>query len=220
MGDKICAVLALLGDHYHDPVILMEALEHLPERDRFEILPHTKPEGFPRQAAERAQILLLARIGRLGPGEPAELWLDESEEQFICDFVDRGGGLLALHGALASYPAGGPLHRLLRGRFVHHPPLHPAVHYTVREPAGEITRRVESFTVEDEQYFVELQTSATNILMVSRTPEHGQSPAGWAHRFGRGRVCVLAPGHTASALLHPMMQRLLGNALAWCLPAG
>jgi hypothetical protein len=219
MGEKTCAVLAVLGDYYHDPAVLIEALEHLPGRSRYRMLFHTVPRGFPRQATEGAQILLLARMGRLEPEKSGELWLSGSDEQFISDFVKQGGGLLALHAALASYPAGGPLHTLLRGRFVHHPPLHPAVRYTVRQPGGEITREVEGFTVEDEQYFVELETGATETLLLSRTPEHGRSPAGWAHRFGAGRVCVLAPGHSTPALLHPAMQRLLGNALAWCLPA-
>ena len=42
---------------------------------------------------------------------------------------------------------------------------------------------------------------------------------GWrevAYEPGRGRLCHLANGHTREALLHPMFQRLLRNAIAWC----
>jgi type 1 glutamine amidotransferase len=34
---------------------------------------------------------------------------------------------------------------------------------------------------------------------------------------GKGRFCYLAPGHTPEALGHPMMQRLIRNAVNWVL---
>jgi type 1 glutamine amidotransferase len=213
-------VYAILGDYYHDPEIAVGALDRLPERERFEFVIHRKPKGFPRDDVEKSDILILARMGRLKPEKSEELWLSESDERFIFDFVDQGGSLLALHAALASYPTNGPLHSLLHGRFLYHPPLHPAVHYVVSRQARDIGRMVESFTVEDEQYFVELEPGITEILLMSRTREHGKSPAGWAHVSGAGRVCVLVPGHTESAMRHPMMQRLLKNALDWCVTVG
>jgi type 1 glutamine amidotransferase len=214
MSNKVCAIV---GDYYHDPEITVGALDRLPERERFDFVVHRERKRFPREVIENSDILLLARMGRLGPGKSGELWLSESDERFILDFVDRGGSLFALHAGAASYPPEGPLHVLLHGRFLYHPPLHPAVRYVVPRQAGTITRGVESFTVEDEQYFVELEAGATEILLMSQTREHGESPAGWAHESGAGRVCVLLPGHTETAMLHPMMQRLLQNALDWCL---
>ena len=44
-----------------------------------------------------------------------------------------------------------------------------------------------------------------------------RAAAGWVREPGRGRLCHLANGHTLEALLHPMYQRLLGNAVQWCL---
>jgi type 1 glutamine amidotransferase len=214
MSNKVCAIV---GDYYHDPEITVGALDRLPERERFDFVVHRERKRFPREVIENSDILLLARMGRLRPEKSGELWLSESDERFILDFVDRGGSLLALHAGAASYPPAGPLHSLLRGRFLHHPPLHPAVHYVVFQEAREITVGVESFTVEDEQYFVEVEAGVTEILLMSQTREHGESPAGWAHESGAGRVCVLVPGHTETAMIHPMMQRLLQNALDWCL---
>lgn len=214
MANKVCAIV---GDYYHDPEITVRALDRLPERERFEFAIHGERKGLPREAIEKSDILLLARMGRLRPGKSEEFWLSESDERFVFDFVEQGGGLLALHAAIASYPPDGPLHSLLHGRFLYHPPLHPAVQYAIAQPAGEITLGVDSFTVEDEQYFVELEAGVTEILLMSQTREHGESPAGWAHESGAGRVCVLVPGHTEVAMLHPMMQKLLQNALDWCL---
>jgi type 1 glutamine amidotransferase len=214
MSNKVCAIV---GDHYHDPEITVRALDRLPKRKRFDFVIHRERRRFPREAIENSAILLLARMGRLRPGKSEEFWLSESDERFILDFIEQGGSLLALHAGAASYPPEGPLHALLHGRFLYHPPLHPAVRYVVPRQDRTITRRVESFTVEDEQYFVELDAGVTEILLVSQTREHGESPAGWAHESGEGRVCVLLPGHTEAAMLHPMMQRLLQNALDWCL---
>jgi hypothetical protein len=209
--------LAVIGDFYHSAEIMRNALESLSGRIPCELRFYSEPQGLPRQALENADLLLLARMGRLRPEESEELWLSPGAEQLIFDFVASGGSLLALHAALASYPAQGPLHRLMRGRFLHHPPLHPGVRYLIVEPAQPVTRGVEDFTVADEQYFVEVDRDSTTMLLLSRTPEHGESPAGWAHELGTGRVCVLVPGHTEEALLHAAMQKLLGNALSWCL---
>ena len=44
-----------------------------------------------------------------------------------------------------------------------------------------------------------------------------EGTAGWAYDVGKGRVCYLANGHTRESLSHPMMQRLLRNAINWSL---
>jgi hypothetical protein len=41
--------------------------------------------------------------------------------------------------------------------------------------------------------------------------------AGGVGAPARARLCHLANGHTLEALLHPMYQRLLCNAVRWCL---
>ena len=132
---KICAII---GDFYHNPETLAKAIKNLPDRKRWELFLH-KEEGFPRRALERMDLLILARMGRLRPEESDDRWCSESDERFIFDFVEQGGSLLALHAALASYTPNGPLHMLMRGHFLHHPPLHPAVQYLVLEANGEGT---------------------------------------------------------------------------------
>ncbi len=217
MSAPVKKVFAVIGDFYHSAEIMRKALEPLAGHIPCELRFHSEPQGLSRQALESADAFILARMGRLKPEESEELWLSQGDEQLIFDFVERGGSLLALHAALASYPPQGPLHRLLRGRFRHHPPLHPGVRYLILEPAQPVTRGVQDFTVADEQYFVDVDRDNTTMLLLGRTPEHGESPAGWAHELGTGRICVLVPGHAEEALLHAAMQRLLGNALSWCL---
>ena len=51
--------------------------------------------------------------------------------------------------------------------------------------------------------------------MRSIAPNNLESPAGWWREVGKGRFCYLAPGHTPEAFGHPMMQRLIRNAVNW-----
>jgi trehalose utilization protein len=40
---------------------------------------------------------------------------------------------------------------------------------------------------------------------------------GWAHTFGKGKVAVFIPGHSAPTISHPMVQRTIQNCIDWLL---
>ena len=46
--------------------------------------------------------------------------------------------------------------------------------------------------------------------------DHGAQPGGWLRHEGKGRVCVLTPGHFPPVFEDPNFQQLLRNALAFC----
>ena len=52
-------------------------------------------------------------------------------------------------------------------------------------------------------------------LFVTTRSSHGEQPGGWTRSEGRGRVCVLTPGHNLDVWLHPSYQALVLNALRW-----
>ena len=56
-----------------------------------------------------------------------------------------------------------------------------------------------------------------HLLLRSVARDNAESEAGWWREAGKGRFCYLAPGHTPEALGHPMMQRLIRNAVNWLL---
>ena len=60
---------------------------------------------------------------------------------------------------------------------------------------------------------------STDILFLHTTSEHGRQPAGWTRTEGKGRVCVLTPGHNLAIWHHPSYQAILRNSLKWCLNA-
>src|SRR5262249_158476 len=131
-------------------------------------------------------------------------------------FVEGGGGLLNLHNAMGLYPEGGPYLKLVGGKYTGHGPLE-RFRVEVVDARHPVTRGVEDFSVADEQHTPVRDTDKVPLLVGSRSDEGKTAPAGWAYEPGKGRVCHLAPGHTREALLQPMYQRLLRNAVAWCL---
>jgi type 1 glutamine amidotransferase len=145
--------------------------------------------------------------------EPVK-WMTDAQQQAIWDFVNDGGGFLALHNAQGIYPPGGLYYKLFGGDYGGH---HEPYKFTVRveNKNHPITARVEDFTIFDEQHTVKYYLDREHLLLRSIAPNNLESQAGWWREVGKGRFCYLAPGHTPEALGHPMMQRLIRNAVNW-----
>ena len=114
------------------------------------------------------------------------------------------------------YPADGPYLHLMGGRYIGHGPLE-RFRVDVVDTAHPIARGVASFFVADEQHTPPYDEERVHLLLRSRSDDGKIAAAGWAREQGRGRLCHLANGHTLEALLHPMYQRLMSNAVRWCL---
>ena len=74
-----------------------------------------------------------------------------------------------------------------------------------------------SFFVADEQHTPPYDEGRVHLLLRNRSDDGKTAAAGWVREPGRGRLCHLANGHTLEALLHPMYQKLMCNAVRWCL---
>lgn len=140
-------------------------------------------------------------------------WITAGKETALRDYVRAGGGLVVVHSGCASYSPIEPIRALMGGQFTHHPAQCEVRLEPVRPHA--LTAGVEgAFTVRDEHYFVNIEGAHLDVFLHSHSP-HGVQPAGWTREDGRGRVCVLTPGHNLAVWQHPSFQVLLGNALRW-----
>ena len=89
---------------------------------------------------------------------------------------------------------------------------------TVR-PAGNhpITDGIESFTVRDEHYIIDVFVpDAEVILFSSSETEAGTQVAGYVRQIGKGRFCALTPGHNLAVFENENYLKLLKHALRWC----
>ena len=108
-----------------------------------------------------------------------------------------------------------------------HPWLKPIrFHHSYREGRDAWNRPLEipiqpgvtNFFTADEQHTPPCDTNKVHLLLMNRSDDGKTvAAAGWAYEPGQGRLCYLANGHTREALNHPMFQRLLRNAVNWCL---
>lgn len=211
--------LALIGDRYHSPVYIRDHLAPALVRENIPVTFIENVEALNAESLRDYQLLIILRDGMNWPNgydhEPVK-WMTDAQQQAIWDFVNNGGGFLALHNAQGIYPPGGLYYKLFGGDYGGHPEPYM---FTVRveNKNHPITRGVEDFEIFDEQHMVKYYLDREHLLLRSISPANKESEAGWWREVGKGRFCYLAPGHTPEALGHPMMQRLIRNAVNWLL---
>ncbi len=210
--------LALIGDRVHDPAHIEEHLGRafsdagVAVRFAFDV------RALSAENLQEVKLFCILRDGSHRPDatdKPA-MWMTRDQEEAFVRFVHNGGALLGLHNCPGLYPKGGPYLELLGGTFKGHGPLE-RFRVKVHDADHPITRGVESFEVPDEQHTPVPNLDKVHIFLKSYSERGVEGTAGWAYDFGKGRVCYLANGHTRESLAHPMVQRLLRNAINWCL---
>ena len=140
-------------------------------------------------------------------------WVTEKGAAAFVDYVSQGKGMLFLHSGTALYGNAPSLCRLMGGVFVGHPAQCPV---TVEPHDGHpLTAGSATFTAKDEHYQMEMNDPDVDHFLNTMS-EHGSQPGGWTRTEGKGRVCVLTPGHNLEIWHHPSYQAILLNCLAWC----
>jgi len=127
-------------------------------------------------------------------------------------FVRQGGGLLAVHSASASFKQEERYLDILGGSFREHGPIK---RFPVKPIAGqdEIFDSIPAFSVTDELYRHDYDLDNQVHFVTPVGEEH--EPVVWTRRYGQGRVCYCALGHTVSTMRHPQVQRILQRGLGW-----
>jgi type 1 glutamine amidotransferase len=211
--------LALIGDIYHGPVMMRDGLVAALVRENIPVTFIEDPAELNARSLADVSLLIIARNGRYWPegyGKPQTFWMTDDQQKAIWDFVERGGGFLAVHNAHTMYPPNGPYYKLFGGDFGGHPKPWT---FTIRveNKRHPITAGVEDFEIFDEQHMSKYNLDQEHLLLRSVARDNQQAAAGWWNEAGKGRFCYLSPGHTTEALNHPMVQLLLRNAARWLL---
>lgn len=209
--------LALIGDRYHSPVYIRDGLAQAFVRENIPVTFIENVSALNRDSLAKHQLLVILRDGMNWPDgydKPAMKWMTDEQQQAIWDFVNAGGGFLALHNAQGIYPPGGLYYKLFGGDYGGHPA--PYV-FTVRieNRNHPVTAGVEDFEIFDEQHTVKYYLDREHLLLRTMARDNLSAEGGWWREVGKGRFVYLSPGHTPDALNHPMMQRLIRNSLRW-----
>jgi type 1 glutamine amidotransferase len=217
--DKRAHALVLIGDEPHEPGHIEAGLR--PVFEATGVVPHFTVDVRALSADNLAHVKLLVmlRDGLLRPHVPGQkdfVWMTPEQEQAVVEFVHRGGAFLNLHNAMGLYPENGPFLNLVGGRYIGHGPLE-RFRVEVVDRDHPVTRGVANFSLADEQHTPPCDETKVHVLLRNRSDSGQMAAAGWVYEPGQGRLCHLANGHTRESLLHPMYQRLMRNAVHWCL---
>jgi len=206
-------ILIITGDYWHAPGPMEHGLRHALSPLKPAIDAIVNPDDFPLDAIGGYDLVILARDGN-HTWKQGHAWLSEDQESRIEQYVTAGGRLLGIHSGLCTYSKNGPLRRVMKGHFVSHPP-ETDVLISAALPDHPVCRGIEPFTVFDEQYVVDVDPAQTTVFLHSTTPTLKAIIAGWTHPVGKGLFVGLTPGHTRPVLGHPMMTRVIRQAVEW-----
>lgn len=213
-------ILVLCDDLWHPAEVIERGLNALPqERYVFEIVKTAKdiltPDFLNRFPAV---ICCKSNCINLGNHDP---WFEDGVTEVMPDdlryYVEAGHGFVSLHSGLVYGPQNRPDFAALTGAaFLGHPPR-CSVQFHVADPSHPVACGVENFIARDEHYMMNVTAQDVSIFLTSSSEKGGTQAAGYTREIGNGRFCALTPGHTLNVWEHSQFQRLLLNALSWCL---
>ncbi len=205
-------VLVLCDDYWHPASTVKGGLDPL-AADGFEFEYIDNMDNWSPEIMEKYPVVILSKSCDTSSANRDKWTSDEAQKAFD-SYVSGGKALLSIHSGTAGYKDAAVLRSILGGIFTHHPEQCPVK----VEKKGEhpITNGFTPFTLKDEHYHMELDDPDAQVFLTAES-EHGLQPGGWTRTYGKGRVCILTPGHNLEVWLAPGFQTLLRNSLNWCM---
>ncbi|MDR0443546.1 MAG: ThuA domain-containing protein [Treponema sp.] len=221
-------VLLLCDDYWHPGQVPIDGITPLAERGfGFDII--TNADDFSLDMLAKYPLILLSKCDEVSQADKRSWKTDAVQKAFIA-YVENGGGLLVVHTGTVSGEHTQALDLLIGCRFLYHPHDCPVTVQPVKP--HPVTEGVGMFCETDEHYRLEMLAPDADILIASYSPPQGEEskykedpyhntpawvcPAGYVRTQGKGRVCVLTPGHHLAVWRNPHFQLTLENALRWC----
>lgn len=201
--------LVIRGDFYHPADKIDPLIDQLFTSDTWSV---TRTDRARDVFEQPYDVVLFFTNGR----PVGESDLTNTEQARIVKMVEAGMGIMFIHAGLVLIEADSPFYQQLHsGRFVGHSKKHVQLRTTpivnVQHP---IIKGLKGFVAVDEHYFVTVDTTKVDALMLS-TSEEATSLGAWCSQVGEGHVFSLIPGHTFDALETPELRRIIDHALLW-----
>ncbi len=212
MSTENTPVWVLCDDRWHPGQVVIDGLRPL-ESAGYAFKFSKKIDRIDLGTLRQYPVVILSKSNNTTQ-EDLSPWATEAVQQAFDDYVSEGGRLLVLHSGTASYQDEPILRKLIGGVFVQHP--EQCLVSLLPKGSHPITEGFQAFTEKDEHYFME-KDDPEAVHFLEAKSEHGSETGGWTRKHGKGKVCVLTPGHNLPVWLHPEYQKLLNQSLRWCL---
>ena len=221
-------VLLICDDYWHPGQVPIDGIAPLKSSGfHFDII--TDANDFKPEMLKNYPVVILCKCDEVSPTDKTS-WKSQAVQKAFIDYVENGGGLIVSHTGLVAGKDTDALDRLIGSKFSFHPLDCPVTVQPIKP--HPIVAGVELFCELDEHYRLNILTDDVDIIMASYSPPQGEESkyadepyhntdawigaAAYVRTQGRGRVCVLTPGHHLAVWLNPQFQLVLENALRWC----
>ena len=213
-------VLVICDDIWHPGEVVVRGLKPL-EKKGYELdVVMAAKDILTNEMLYDYEVIVNCKTNSHSPGNASAPWFEPGvtavmPEDFR-DYVEAGHGFIALHsGTCYSEKRQKEMTELIGCEFLGHPPQ-CTIHAGFVK-AHPVLEGVEEFDFRDEHYRINVLCEDADVFMTTTSDgEAGTQVGGYTRNIGQGRLCVLTPGHNCAVLLHPMMQKMLCNALEWC----
>jgi len=223
-------VLLLCDDFYHPGQVPTDGMKPLREKG-FDIDVISDTTVFAPCVLPNYDVVVMSKCDHISKENNAS-WKTAAVQQAFVDYVENGGGFLVTHNG--TVPGEGTstdvLDRLAGCCFAVHPNDCPVTVGPLKP--HPITNGVGIFCEVDEHYHLDILADDVDILAAGYAVTQGDpakyetepyfnapahiAPSVLVRTQGKGRCCVLTPGHSLTVWLNPEFQKLLENALRWC----
>jgi len=224
-------ILVICGDIWHPAEVIKAGFACLPGFDHQMTFVEDAKDMLAASDLDQYGLVICCKGNHVTSGNSVA-WFEEGVNECtpkdLESYVQNGGGFLAVH-AGASFADTNPaehIHKPCREyigfvgcEFKNHPPRCP-VNYHVLPMDHPVTRGVNDFRVRDEHYQIEMTADDALVLMESTSDHAAKMPAAYVREIGQGRLCTLIPGHILAVWQNPEFQKLLVNAINWCMKKG
>jgi uncharacterized protein len=194
-------VLLITDGIFHPPLLGRLVLQRsLKELEGFAFEHIRSLEQLPDDVEKYSALVLHYHHKRISPAALVRLG----------DFVKRGGGILAIHAATASFKETLPYFDILGGRFSGHGKVEQ---FEVVNQSSDIFIGIPNFCVKDELYLHELNDRIRIHFTASYAGK--DVPVVWTYQYGKGKVCYAVPGHTTATMRNQDYLQVLQHGLQW-----
>lgn len=215
-------ILVLCDDVWHPAEVIERGIVSLDaEGYEFDFVKAAKDILTP-EMLEVYPLIIGCKSNNLTSGNPAP-WFESGVTEVMAgelqSYVERGGGFLAVHSGNSFQGEGDEVKKYTQfvgNRFLNHPPRCEVTLKKIKEHPV-VNGIANEFTVRDEHYQIEMLAEDADPFLQSVSESGGVWTAGYTREMGKGRLCVLTPGHTLSVWRNREFQKLLLNAISWCL---
>lgn len=211
-------VLVLCGDYWHPAEVIRRGMEALAGKEfQFDFVEDAKDILYP-EMLRQYDVIMNCKMNHLSESNQTEWFqpgVTEVTPEHFRQFVEQGGGFLAVHGGAAYDEKDSSGYTDFLGCFFVRHPARCDIQLTV-EQKHPVTEGVDGFVYHDEHYCLSVTAKDAQELCTTHSATGGDQVGGYVRSLGKGRMCMLAPGHVLSTWMQPEFQRMVENALRWC----